>query len=146
MVYAKRSARAGFTLMELMIVIAILGLLMAFLVPTIWNAYEKAQVSKAKAELLRIKTAINGFNIDTNMYPARLNDLVKPPRNEEIARKWGGGLGKKGAYMKKLIKRDPWNNPYVYKRAPYKDNPYTLFSYGIDGKKGKTKMHVWDFD
>jgi len=145
MVYAKRYVRDGFTLVELMIVIAILGLLMAFLGPTVYNAYKKAQVGAAKTELLRLKTAINQFYMDTGVYPGSLKDLTRPPAQEEIARKWGGGLGAKGKYVKKL-KKDPWGVPYKYNRERYKDNPYTLFSYGPDGRRGKTKIYVWDLE
>jgi len=138
--------KSGFSLMELLIAIAILGLIAAIGGPALLNYYRKSQANAAKLELKAIKQAIDMYKIDVGEYPNKLVDLVKRPRDPKLATKWmGGSAPKKGGYIKKL-KKDPWGNAYVYKLAVYKDNPYTLFSYGPDGKRGKLRFHVWDLE
>jgi len=147
MICINKHAKSGFSLMEILIAIAILGLIGAVVGPGLMNYLRKARVSSAKMDLKTIQQQIDMFKVDVGEYPAKLDDLVKRPRDPKVAAKWMGGTApKKGGYLKKL-KKDPWGVKYVYKKnVPYRDNPYTLFSYGADGKRGKTKIHVWDLD
>jgi len=147
MICINKHAKSGFSLMELLIAIAIIGLIAAIGGPAVMNYLKRARVKTAQMDLKAMKQQIDMFKVDIGEYPAKLVDLVKRPRDPKIAAKWmGGAAPKKGGYLEKL-KKDPWGSAYVYKRnVPYKDNPYTLFSYGADGKRGKTKIHVWDLD
>lgn len=144
----QKNCKSGFSLMELLIAIAILTLIAAIGGPAIYNYLKQARVQTAKLELKNMQSAIDMFNVDTGEYPATLKDLVRRPSNPEIASKWMGGIvPKKGGYLKKL-KKDPWGTPYAYRPEPDKDNPYTLFSYGPNKKRAKSaeRINVWDLD
>jgi len=143
--------RSGFTLMEILIAIAILGVLAAAVGPAIFNYLAGARVDTAKMELRTIKSAIDKYELDMGELPNRLKDLTTRPTDPEKRRKWmRGAPPKKGlGYLVKEVKRDPWGTPYVYRPTEkYKGYEYTLFSYGPDKKRAKPvdRIHVWDLD
>ncbi|MFC1843128.1 type II secretion system major pseudopilin GspG [Candidatus Dependentiae bacterium] len=142
-------SKSGFSLMEILVAVAILGVVAAVVGPALYNYLRESRVKAAKMQLKSYQQAIGMFNMHTGEYPATLKGLVRRPSNPEIARKWMGGIKpKKGGYLKKLKVKDPWGTPYRYSREQYKDNPYTLFSYGPDRRKAKAvdRIHVWDID
>jgi len=145
MTFVKTNTRSGFTLIELMIAMAILGLLMAVAGPYAYNMYQKAKKDRAVRDLKGIKQGIGLFEMDLGRLPNNLRELIKEPSDASERIKWmdGGYLG-----AKKKLPKDPWGSSYVYKKEPYKDNPYTLFSKGSGGRRGKPKerIHVWDLD
>lgn len=143
MVISHKKLNPGFTLIEILIAVAIVGLFMAIAGPAAMKMLNKSRMSAMKATLKGYKHAVEIYNSDTGTYPERLMDLVKCPSNPEIASKWMQGDTKRGGYIDKLEK-DAWNNDYVYELKEYKENPYTLYSHGPDGKKSKVKFHVWD--
>lgn len=142
-----RHSRSGFTLMELMIVIMILGGLMAMLLPGINNALKKAKKGNAKTMIMQLKNGIVRFQGELNKYPAKLKDLTTRPKSgdERVTKKWDGPYygDEEGAD----IPEDPWSEKFVYKvNQPGAKHPYELHSYGPDGK-GSPKdqwIDVWD--
>ena len=130
---ASRRARAhGFTLIEIMVVVVILGILAAIVVPNIMDAPDKARVTKAKQDIQMIESALELYKLDNYVYPSTqqgLQALVAPPSGDPPARNW-----KPGGYLKALVK-DPWGNDYQYLN-PGTHGEIDIFTYGSDGKPG----------
>ena len=120
----------GFTLVEMMLVVTIIGILAALVIPKIAGKGEQARVTAAQTDIKAgIKTALDSYEVDNGFYPKSLQDLVQQPSN---ARNW------KGPYFDPpQLPVDPWGNPYVY-YYPGKHNAssYDLLSVGPDGKEG----------
>jgi len=135
-----RYARAGFSLMEIMIAITILGLIMAMVGPALQNTLRKGKVRTAKSSLKGFQSAIEEYQMEVGQLPQTLKDLIKKPR--EGAKKWDG------PYLKKTdeIPEDPFNNPYVYKLTPGAKHPYELYSRGPNGADAPKEewISVWD--
>jgi len=149
MTFVKSNVKSGFTLMEIMIAIAILTLLMALVGSAVYNYLQRASLRAAESQLRVFKKAIDEYERDMGDYPEKLDDLVRRPRDPEKARLWMGGIvPKEGGYLPKIPRRDPWKVPYVYKKETYKGKPYTLFSYGPNRRKSKAaeRIHVWDLE
>jgi general secretion pathway protein G len=118
----------AFTLVEIMLVVAILGILAALVIPRIAGKSEEARVTAAHTDIKSgIKTALDEFEVDNGFYPGSLQDLLTQPHN---AKGWHG------PYLDQAP-IDPWGNPYLY-AYPGKHNPtgYDLWSAGPDGKSG----------
>jgi len=125
------------TLIEIMIVMAIIGLIMAAAIPFGMNMLERARIDSTKQQLKGIQQAINLFNIHTQTYPKTLKDLITKPSDPEVAADWGP------QYLKKEPK-DSWGNRIQYKLTPEAENEYELYSYGPKGKKSKgDRIDVW---
>lgn len=118
---------SGFTMIELLIVIVILGLLASLVAPKFFGQLGDAERGVAKAQMNAFETALDTYRLDVGSYPDSLEKL----RKGEHAR-WDG------PYLPKDIPLDPWGNPYVYKTPGEEGNPYSLMSYGADGKPGGT--------
>jgi general secretion pathway protein G len=119
----------GFTLMELLVVLVILGLLAALVGPTLYQRITPAKESAARAQLENFATALDGFLIDVGRYPSTQDGLKALRAKPESADKWNG------PYLKKEIPSDPWGQPFVY-RAPGRTGGYEIVSYGADGREG----------
>lgn len=119
----------GFTLIEILIVVIILGVLASIVVPRLAGRTEEARLQAARSDIEGgISLALDLYEADNGRYPRSLDGLIKKPAE---ARRW------KGPYLKKGLSKDPWNNAYVY-RFPGTRNPelYDLSSAGFDGKEG----------
>jgi len=124
---------AGFTLVELLLVIIIIGVLAAMVVPSLVGRSEQARVTAAKADIrASIGTALDSFEMDTGAYPTTAQGL------EALIREPEGVTGWRGPYLKEMqVPRDPWGREYVYKcPGDHEPLPYDLISYGRDGKEG----------
>jgi general secretion pathway protein G len=124
-----RRSPHGFTLIELMVVILIIGLLATIVVQNLRSATDKAKRVKAQADVAQIKSALDRYYLDAGSYPATdqgLNALIAAPSSGNVPKDWGG------PYIEK-IPPDPWGNPYFYQSD---GNAYVLKSYGADGAEG----------
>lgn len=120
---------AGFTLIEVMIVVVILGILAAFVVPNLIDRPEQAKRVKAESDIRQIESALNLYRLDNHKYPSTdegLDALVKKPSS---APQW-----KEGGYLSKLPK-DPWGNDYQYLN-PGTHGAVDIFTLGADGQQG----------
>jgi general secretion pathway protein G len=130
----RSSMRAGFSLVEIMIVLTIIGLIFGFLVTNLPKRLEKGKKDTTISTLRVLEQNIEEFYSDTGHYPERLEDLIKKPSNPEIAEKWEGN----GPYLKtKSVPKDGWGNAIQYKlSAEGAEQPYELFSKGSKKTKG----------
>jgi general secretion pathway protein G len=121
----------GFTLLELLVVMVIIGLLAGFVAPRYFAQVGKSQVKVAKAQIDALDKALDQFRIDVGRYPTTeegLQALTTAPSGEP---NWGG------PYLKKSVPMDPWGRPYVYEQ-PGTHSDFDLLSYGKDGRPGGT--------
>ncbi len=119
----------GFTLLELLVVMVILGLLVGYVAPKYFAQVGKSETKTAKAQIESLEKALDIYRLDTGHYPPTevgLKALNARPDNEP---KWNG------PYMKKDVPMDPWGRPYVYK-LPGEHGDFDLFSLGKDGQPG----------
>lgn len=122
----------GFTLMELLVVVVIIGILATFVAPQFFDQPEKARRVAATQQLRAISEALEMYNLDNHTYPTSeqgLSALVEKPVSPPQPKAW-----KTGGYLKSMP-ADPWGQPYVY-LSPGVHGPFDLISYGADGKKG----------
>ncbi len=122
----------GFTLIEIMVVVLIIGLLAEVIVPSIMNRVDDAKISKAKQDIRSLETALQMFYLDNSKYPTTeqgLTALVQPPTDPSI-RHW-----KPGGYLERVSK-DPWGNDYQYALPGAHGKQYDLYSLGADGQPG----------
>lgn len=124
----------GFTLIELMVVLVILGILASRIVPMILGRVDEAKFTDAKMDIQALETALKLYKLDTGDFPTTeqgLLALVEPPETEGAGKNW-----KKGGYIEKgRVPKDPWGNDYVY-LSPGLHGPFDLMSYGMDGEQG----------
>ena len=120
---------AGFTLIELMIVLFILGLLAALVAPRLMGRVGKAKQKTAQAQIQLLATALDLYHLDVGNYPSTEDGLRALKEKPSNAPGWGG------PYLDKPIPNDPWGRPYVYK-CPGEHGPYDLSSLGADGAPG----------
>lgn len=127
-----RHGSKGFTLIEVMVVIVILGILATLIVPRIMDRPEEARRTKAALDIQAISQALALYRLDNHVYPTTeqgLAALVAKPTTEPIPRKW-----KEDGYLAKLP-IDPWGNPYAY-LSPGIYGKFDILSYGPDGQVG----------
>ncbi|NOU25062.1 MAG: type II secretion system major pseudopilin GspG [Methylotenera sp.] len=121
----------GFTLLELLVVMVIIGLLVSYVGPKYFSQLSKSEVKTAKAQIHALKKALDIYRLDNGAYPNQesgLEALVNAPQGNG---KW------KGPYLEKGVPNDPWDHAYIY-RIPGENAEFDLFSYGADGRSGGT--------
>ena len=126
----RRPMQEGFTLVELMVVIVIIGLLATVVLINVLPSQDKAMQTKARADIATLEQAMEMYRLDNFSYPADLNALAQPPASGDATRYRAGG------YIKKLPS-DPWNRPYQL-AVPGKAGPFDIMSLGADGAPGGT--------
>jgi len=136
--------QAGFTLIEIMVVIVILGLLAALVVPKLVGRTEEAKRTQTRVQIKSIQQAIELFKLDNGFYPSTeqsLDALVRMPESGRVAKNY-----RKGGYLDRVPK-DPWGNAFVYV-SPGQQSEYDISSYGADGVPGgeneDTDVNSWD--
>lgn len=137
---------AGFTLIEILVVVLILGILGAFVIPQFMDQPDKARVVAAKNDIQSLTSALKMYRLDNGIYPSTeqgLQALVRKPGTGEIPRNW-----KSNGYLERLQK-DPWKNDYQY-LSPGLHGEIDVFSYGADGQPGgdgiKADIGNWNID
>ncbi len=128
----RAAAAKGFTLIEIMVVVVILGILAALVAPNVIRRIDDAQVAKARQDIRAYETALNLFRLDNFKYPTTdqgLEALVQQPGDPSI-RNW-----KPGGYIDGL-RKDPWGNDYLYLNPGSKGKEYDLYTLGADGQEG----------
>lgn len=128
----QRKRSRGFTLIEIMVVVVIIGLLAAFIVPRVMDRVDEARVTKVKADLQAIETALAMYRLDTARLPTSqqgLSALVRKP-DDPTLRNW-----RSGGYMAR-VSTDPWGNDYRYRQPGARSSEFDLYSLGPDGLEG----------
>jgi len=144
----KKFDNRGFTLIELMVVIVILGILAGLIVPRIMSRPEEARQAKARIQIESLETALKLYRLDNGTYPSTeqgLQALVEPPAVGNLPVKW-----REGGYLEKgKVPKDPWDNDYVY-LCPGTNDDYDIISYGADGESGGEEKNKditsWDVE
>jgi general secretion pathway protein G len=122
----------GFTLLELLVVMVIIGLLAGYVGPKYFEQIGKSETKTAKAQIDSLGKALDQYRIDTGSYPSTEQGLDALNLNASNDPKWAG------PYLKKSVPNDPWDRPYLYK-SPGDHGDYDLYSFGKDGQQGGTK-------
>ena len=137
---------AGFTLIEIMVVVVILAILASVVAPAVIKRIDTAQISKAQADIRAYSTALDLFRLDNFRYPTNdmgLQSLVKQPTDPTI-RNW-----KEGGYINSL-RKDPWGNEYQYVYPGTHGTEYDLFTLGADAQPGGEGINAdignWDLN
>jgi len=134
MIQRIRGNHRGFTLIELMVVVVILGILALYIGPKIMGEPEKAKRVKAKMDIATLETALKMYKLDNGVYPSTeqgLLSLVEMPETGVVPKNW-----RKGGYIERnRVPKDPWGNEFVY-ISPGVHGDFDLISYGLDGVPG----------
>jgi len=125
----RRSSESGFTLIELMIVLFILGLLTALVAPRLMGRVGKAKQKSAQTQIHMLGTALELFYLDSGRYPTEVEGLKALSQKPDNMSSWGG------PYLDKEVPKDPWGNNYVYK-IPGEKTPFDIICYGADKAPG----------
>ena len=122
---------AGFTLLEMLVVLVIIGLVASLVGPQLLGRVDTSRVTAANTQVRLLKGALDTFRLDVGRYPTTeegLKLLMQSPSDERLRRKW------QGPYLTEDVPLDPWGSPYQYK--PKNSINVVLFSFGADGKNG----------
>lgn len=132
----------GFTLLELLVVMVIIGLLASYVAPRYFDQIGKSEVKAARAQLDALDKSLGAYRIDTGHYPSTaqsLRALVERPADEA---KWAG------PYLSKAVPSDPWGHSYIYRYPGDAGHDYELMTLGKDGQPGGTgdnaDISIWD--
>ena len=130
---SRRSPRAGFTLIEVIVVIAVIAILASMIGPSLFRNVSDAKSAAAKSQLDIFSLALDAYRLDTGFYPSTgqgLEALMKRPSGEPPAKNW------RGPYMRKKLPADPWGNTYIYTQTADSLGGFDVGTLGRDGKPG----------
>jgi general secretion pathway protein G len=130
----QNTGEAGFTLVEMLVVITIIGLIMGLIGPRVLNYLNESKVKTARIQLQSFSSALDLFYLDAGRYPTTAEGLAALVQRTPGVGAWNGPYLKGGS-----VPNDPWNHPYVY-RAPGDRGPFDIISYGSDGQEGGTGL------
>ena len=125
--------QAGFTLLEMIVVLVIIGLIMGLVGPRLFSQADKAKVQTAQTQVKMLSGALETLRLDVSRFPTAqegLSMLVTAPSDADTATRWHG------PYLDGDVPADPWGRPYQYSPEPSGKHAFTLYSYGADGKPG----------
>lgn len=121
--------RRGFTLLELLVVMVIIGILVAYVGPKVFAQIGKSEVKATRAQIDGLQKALDQYRVDTRRYPSTRQGLVALTEKPADEPRW------QGPYLTRTVPLDPWQRPYVY-RSPGARGDYDLLSLGRDGRPG----------
>lgn len=124
--------KQGFTLLELLVVIVIIGLLASIAAPKLFSQIGKSETKTASAQIESLGLGLDQYRIDVGQYPSTEQGLAALNKNPGNVAKWGG------PYLKKNVPNDPWGKPYLY-QSPGEHGDYDLYTLGKDGQVGGTQ-------
>lgn len=124
---SRRRNERGFSLIEILIVIALIGLILAVVVNRVFGNKERAEYKVAQTQLQSLAQKVDNYYLDVGSYPESLDALVSAPTNAD---------GWLGPYAKADELKDPWKHAIQYRQPGEDDKPFQLISYGTDGKEG----------
>ncbi len=130
-----RRVTQGFTLLEMIVVLVIIGLIMGLVGPRLFSQADKAKVQTAETQVKMLKGTLETMRLDIGRYPTQeegLKLLVQQPSDSKLAQRW------KGPYLEDGLPDDPWGNSYQYSPQPTGTHSFVLYSLGADGKDGGT--------
>lgn len=133
----QRKRASGFTLLEMLVVLVIVGLLMGLVGPKIFGKQDDAKLKTTQVQVKLLKNALETMRLDIGRYPTASEGLAllnEAPKDEKIASKW------KGPYLDEALPNDPWDNAYQYSIPGSGGQPFALYSLGRDGKRGGEGM------
>jgi len=125
------SKTAGFTLLEMLIVLAIIGLLVALVGPRLLSRLDSSKITTTETQIRMLRTALDTLRLDIGRYPTTeegLNLLTTPPTEPDLKAKW------QGPYLEGDLPNDPWGHPFHYAYTGTGNPPFSLYSYGAEGK------------
>ena len=125
----------GFTLLELLVVIVIIGLLAGYVAPRYFAQVGKSEIKVAQAQIDGLGKALDQYRLDTGRYPTTEQGLAALMARPSVEARWDG------PYLKKAVPPDPWGKPYNY-RFPGEHGEYDLYSYGKNGQPGGSGEHA----
>ena len=129
---AGRVAERGFTLVEMLVVIAIIALIMSLVGPRVLGFLGDSKAKAAKIQIQSIENALDLYALDTGQYPSSSDGL------EVLMQRPSGVIAWNGPYLKgNAVPKDPWGRPYIY-RSPGEHGPYDIMSYGPNGQEGSS--------
>ncbi len=126
-------AQRGFTLIEMLVVMVLIGLLAGLVGPKLFGRVDSSKVQTAQAQIKMFKGSLETFRLDVGRFPTQAEGLAalnNAPTEERAKARW------RGPYLDQDLPRDPWDNVYVYSLPGANGQPFALYSLGADGKRG----------
>lgn len=123
----------GFTLIEMLVVLVIIGMLAALVGPKLFGRVDSSKVKTAEVQMKMFKGSLETFRLDVGRFPTQSEGLLvlnQPPTDERVRARW------RGPYLDQDVPLDPWGNPYLYTLPGTNGQPFALYSLGGDGKRG----------
>jgi general secretion pathway protein G len=128
-----RGSHRGFTLIEMLVVMVLIGLLAGLVGPKLFGRVDSSKVQTAQAQIKMFKGSLETFRLDVGRFPTQAEGLAtlnQAPSEERAKARW------RGPYLDQDLPRDPWDNAYVYSLPGANGQPFALYSLGADGKRG----------
>lgn len=127
------SINQGFTLIEMLVVLVIIGMLAGLVGPKLFGRVDSSKVKTAEVQVKMLKGTLETFRLDVGRFPTQAEGLLvlnQPPTEERARASWHG------PYLDQDVPLDPWGNPYIYSLPGTGGQPFALYSHGGDGKRG----------
>ena len=128
-----KTQQGGFTLLEMIVVLVIIGLIMGLVGPRLFSQADKAKVQTTQTQIKMLRGSLETMRLDISRFPTAqegLSILVNRPTDPSVAARWHG------PYLDGDVPNDAWGRPFMYSPQPSGKQPFTLYSYGADGKPG----------
>lgn len=132
-----KTTNSGFTLLEMLVVLVIIGLLAGLIGPRLFTKVDSAKVQTAQTQIKMLKGALETLRLDIGRFPTESEGLAllnTPPTDGTLKSLW------RGPYLDEDLPKDPWGNPYQYSLPGTNGQPFALYSLGADGKRGGTGL------